>query len=162
VKTFYLFRHGQTYYSKNEIPYGTNEHTADILDEARPPIEQIGQFLSTVPIDTAFRSELRRCEQTAHIIESTVQFRFTPTPLCNEFMEDSFEAFYKRMQTLTEMLEKASGDGIAVCTHGAVIAALKKMLLGQEFGAHDLMYYPKTGVVVKVSEGKLLELDFNK
>lgn len=160
-QTFYLFRHGQTYYSKNVIPYGENELTASILPEAKPVITKMALFLNELSIDYATRSEFIRCKETTDIIEENANLKFTPDPLLNEFTEKEFELFSKRMEILVEKLKNLKEERIVICTHGAVVAALQKLLLGKPFRAHDLMYYPKTGVIVKIEGEKKSEVDFN-
>lgn len=162
MKTFYIFRHGQTYFSKNQIPYGENEHTAHILPEAREPIENIADYLKTLPVDHLYRSEFLRCQETAKIVESKTDFHFEPNPLFNEFTESDFEDFLKRMKELTTFLFSLPGTHIAVLSHGAVVAALQKLLVGQTFEAHELMYYPQTGVLVQISGSSVENIDFNK
>jgi broad specificity phosphatase PhoE len=162
MKTFYIFRHGQTYFSKSEIPYGENELTAHILPEARESIEKMGRFLASVNVDQAFRSEFLRCKETAQILESQKVTHFDPNPLFSEFVEPDFEVFLTRMEEAKRFLLSLSANTFALCTHGAVVAALQKLLLDESFHAHELMYYPKTGVVVKVSGGKVENIDFNQ
>lgn len=161
MKTYYIFRHGQTIYSKTETPYGENERTAEILPEAKPVIENIAKKLSTFPIEKCFRSEFLRCKQTSEIIEAISKIHFEPMPLLNEFVEDNFDLFEKRMEETVNKLESLSETHIALCTHGANVAGFKKLLLGQEFHSHDLMYYPKTGVILVIQDGKIEEIDCN-
>lgn len=161
MKTFYIFRHGQTYYSKNEIPYGENERTAHILPESRNSIEKIGEYLKSIPELVAYRSEFLRCQETAKIIESKNDFKFIQTPLLNEFTENEFPQFLARMKEARSFLLNLSAEHIAICTHGAVVAALQKLLVNQEFHAHELMYYPKTGVIVKVDGEHVTSIDLN-
>lgn len=161
MKTYYIFRHGETLFSKTEIPYGENELTAEILPEAKPVIENLAKKLSTFPIEKCFRSEFLRCKQTAEIIEASSHYHFEPMPLLNEFVEEDFDVFEKRMESTVTKLESLPENHIALCTHGANVAGFKKLLLGQEFHSHDLMYYPKTGVILVISEGKIEEIDCN-
>lgn len=162
MKTFYIFRHGQTYFSKNQIPYGDNEHTAHILPESRGPIENIAEYLKSLPLTELFRSEFLRCQETAKIIESKTDFHFESHPLFNEFTESDFSNFLQRMKDLTAFLQTETGDHIAICTHGAVVAALQKLLVGETFEAHELMYYPQTGVLVQISGTSVKNIDFNR
>lgn len=161
MKTYYIFRHGQTIFSKTETPYGDNEQTAEILPEAKPVIENLAKKLTTFKIEKCFRSEFLRCRQTADIIEANSPFHFEPEPLLNEFVEDDFDVFEKRMEKAVSKLESLSEKHIALCTHGANVAGFKKLLLGQKFHSHDLMYYPKTGVILVISNGSIQEVDCN-
>lgn len=161
-KTFYLFRHGETRFSKSDTPYGAHEHTAEILPEAVGAIERIAHYLKDRQIDYAIRSEFLRCRQTAAIIESLTNLSFISEPQLNEFTETQFDQFHKRMVKLATTLQEDHHQSFAICTHGAVIAALRRLLLGKTFHAHDLMYYPKTGQVLKVSEAKEEELSFRE
>lgn len=160
-KTFYLFRHGETYFSKNEIPYGTNERTAEILPEALKPTQKLADYLRTKSIEYAARSEYLRCEQTATIIEAEIGLHFEPNNQLNELHETDFNQFIDRMKNLSDMLLGLQAQHIAICTHGANVAALKKLLCQQPFHAKDLAFYPKTGVIVRIEEGTITEVDFN-
>jgi broad specificity phosphatase PhoE len=102
-----------------------------------------------------------RCQETAKIIESRSVFKFTQTPLLNEFTENEFPQFLARMKEARSFLLNLSAEHIAICTHGAVVAALQKLLVNQEFHAHELMYYPKTGVIVKVDGEHVTSIDLN-
>lgn len=161
-KVFYLFRHGQTYFSKNEIPYGTSEHTAEILPEAHAPTQKIAAYLKLQHVEYAARSEFLRCAQTAGIIEKEIGLHFEPEKLLNELSEKNFDQFIDRMKTLADMLFGLEAQHIALCTHGANVAAMKKLLCNQPFQLHDLRFYPKTGVVVRIEEGTITEVDFNE
>ena len=161
MKSIYLFRHGETYFSKNEVPYGENELTAHILPESHTSIEKIGEYLKIQSIELALRSEFLRCQETAEIIEKSTSMHFEANSLLNEFTETEFDEFKQRMEKLTEFLMASEKQHIALCTHGAVIAALKRLLLKKEFVAHHLMYYPKTGEVLKIKGEKIEEINFN-
>ncbi len=160
-KTYYIFRHGETYYSKNVIPYGENELTAEILPEAKITTQKLAIQLQKFQIEKAFRSEFLRCRQTVEIIETNSSLKFEAEPLLNEFTESSFDVFEERMETVIQKLESLAETHIALCTHGANVAGFKKLLTGHEFTSHDLMYYPKTGVILVISEGVISEIDCN-
>lgn len=164
MSTFYLFRHGATHFSKNKIPYGDFEHSAEVLPEAIPSIEKIAKYLDASGVHIAQRSEFLRCAQTAKIIEDNSEIRFTPNPLLNEFTEYDFHTFKDRMVKLSAELTHVSDRSFALCTHGAVIAALKRILLfGQQaFQVQHLVFYPKTGVILKINDGQVEEVDFNE
>lgn len=161
-KTFYIFRHGETYFSKTETPYGEHELTAEILPEAVPSLNQLAQKLSEYPITYAARSEFLRCKQTTEIIQKQTHLQFEAEPLLNEFTESSFDVFEERMEAVISQLEQRSDQHIALCTHGANVAGFKKLLLETEFTSHDLMYYPKTGVLLVISEKGIETIDCNK
>ena len=158
--TLNIFRHGETYQSKFNVVYGAEELTAEVLPEAVPTVERIGEYLKSVPTEANFTSEYLRCRQTAEIIESVSGKKFQSTPLLNEFVAGQFSDLQDRGLKFLEMVEDKRFDQVVVCTHGAVMACLKHLVMEGDFLERDLFDYPATGVVWEISKEGLTEKNF--
>lgn len=156
--TLYLFRHGLTYFSKNHIPYGDQEETAQILPEGIPVIEKVGNYLKGVDAHSFMTSPLLRCIQTSTIIGKIIGKTATPNPLCIEYISESFDDLRARMVRLSENIREVEGP-LLICTHGAVLSGLKHTLVNGEFNEEDLLDYPKSGVILKIEDNKLTTID---
>ncbi|MGH7246386.1 MAG: phosphoglycerate mutase family protein [Candidatus Levyibacteriota bacterium] len=159
MKTIYIFRHAKSVEDGQE--YGEKILTADILPHAKEPIEKMGIYLKTVLIDTAFCSEVKRCRQTANIVSGKTGIQFITDKRINEYYLEQFGDFRKRVQSFFKDLEKMKEETILICTHGAVIAGLTHLLLEGTFENFQLLDFPNPGVLIKITEKKLEEIDFN-
>jgi len=148
---FFIFRHGLA--TRSTTGYGDQVLTATLLDEGIPAIEHLAQFLVDIPSDFQFSSELPRCRQTAEIVTKATHKAFTFDARLNEYHQESFAKFTERVDDfLEEVVEKADRlchqrdcttqpATIWICTHGAVIACLKYLLLqGHHTQEHELEY----------------------
>jgi len=160
-KTFYIVRHGETFASKNNVDYGEMQFSAEILDEGLPAIRKIGEFLKSVNNSKNYTSELLRCRQTSNIIYQISGKIFQPLDLLNEYLEPDFKTFKKRIQKLILTLEMDENEIFILCTHGAVISALKYLLTKRKYEIENLLDYPRTGTVLIIKNGKDKLMDFN-
>ncbi len=158
-KTFYLFRHALA--TKSLFGYGDKIVTAEILKEAIPPIERMADFLKTVPSDFNACSEFTRCRQTAAIVTKKTGKQFTLDKRLNEYYDESFGDLRDRVKDFVEDMQTAKHTSILICTHGAVVAAIKNLILKNTFGILKLYDYPKTGVLLIIKGGRVEEIDFN-
>lgn len=155
----FLFRHGETMQSLNALEYGAAEHTAEILPEAVPVVRKMAEFLTNQKINAWFVSEYLRCQQTAKIIAETTKVDFTTTPLLNEFVSGQFEDLNNRAQRFVDLILQNQFD-VAVCTHGAVIAALSQLLMHEKFTSDKLFDYPPCGVLWEIEDKTVTAFDF--
>lgn len=158
-KTFYLFRHALA--TKSLFGYGDKIVTAQILPEGIPPIKRMAKFLKTIPTDFNVRSEFIRCRQTAAIVTKIAGNQFITDKRLNEYNEESFSNLRNRVKEFLQDMKKSNYKNILICTHGAVIAATKNLLLKNRFGLLNLYDYPKTGVLLIIKDEKIAEIDFN-
>lgn len=158
---YYIFRHGETYASKNNVDYGLTQYSAEILPEGIGAVRLIGEYLKSVSSDKNLTSELLRCVQTSNIIAKISGKKFEKYPLLNEYLENSFSEFRARVKRLVEEFETESGRTYLLCTHGAVISALKYLLTEGKYEEQNLMDYPKTGTLLIITENQVDLLDFN-
>lgn len=159
-KTFYIFRHGLS--TKSLFGYGDKIVTAELLPEGRPPIEKMAKYLKKINTDFNVRSEFIRCQQTAEVVTKETNKQFLTDKRLNEYNEESFTELRSRAKKFLQDIEKSECKNILICTHGAVIAALKNLILKDKFTIFQLYDYPKTGVLIKIKDNKIEEFDFNE
>lgn len=161
TKNFFLFRHGITFASEDDTPYGEAILTAPMLSQGIPAVTRLGKYLKNIETDFNLSSPLLRCQQTVEIItkESGKVFEFEERVI--EYYKETFEQFRERIANYLKVLEESSHQNILICTHGAVIAGFKHLLLEGKFEENpDLHDYPKTGVLLNIREGKIEEISF--
>lgn len=158
--TLYLFRHGLA--TLNPNGYGDQIVTAELLPEGLEAVTRLAEFLKTQPYDSGFRSEFKRCQQTASKVTQITGRGFTPDPRLNEFHLESFEQYQTRVESWWRWLEQQSYQHVWVCTHGAVAACLKNLMMKGFFELDDRLDYPSTGELWIIDQGKLEYHDFNQ
>ena len=162
VKNYYLFRHGQTFFSKFQIPYGKHNLNAKILPEGKASLLRIGEFLKGVCSDCNISSEFLRCKQSVKIIEEISGKDFVFDPRLNEYYKVNFDDFKKRIANFLEEINKdPKNETVVICTHGAVIAGLKHLITEGQFNIREILDYPSTGVLLCIENKKIEERNFN-
>jgi broad specificity phosphatase PhoE len=161
MTTFYIFRHGETFVTRDKKRwYGRKVFSAQILEEGKPIIKKMGIYLKNVPSDQNFCSPYKRCRQTAEIITYATQKEFVYDKRLGEFLWEPLGYFKRRLKSFLKMVEKNNYQNVFVCTHGAVIPALIKLIQGKDFNETDLAK-PNPGVLFIV-EGKAVKaINFN-
>ena len=160
----YIFRHGMTLQSKNNVPYTPeNYKTSPLLDEGIPVIEKIGNYLKDIKTDVNYTSPILRCTQTAEIISEISGKIFLPNDLLTEYGQwvESFEDLRARANKFIEYLNTQQVEFSAICTHGGVISALKYLLVYKKYKPVNLTDYPLPGVITIIENTKFEEVDFN-
>jgi broad specificity phosphatase PhoE len=161
---FYIFRHGETYFSKLDIPYGDMIESAEILPEALPVIEKLAKYFQNIDTDTNFASPFVRCRQTVEIIEKIAGKKFVYEDKLKDWNlgKESLEKMILRIKDFYEKLMKKNYKSVAICTHGYPINALIALATKGEATNSDLYNYPRTGVLIIIKNKKKDYLDFNK
>lgn len=167
-KTLYLFRHGDTFVTKGQrlwyyptflpetaFSYGAKVFSASILDEAKPTIQKLSEYLKDIPTDFNASSQFRRCRQTVQIVEKETKKEFIFDKRLNEFVFETPWRFRYRVRSFINDLKAKDYDSVAICTHGAVLALIASILTGQKVG------FPKPGVLVIIKNGQITYKDFN-
>ncbi len=158
--TYYIFRHGMAI-RPNES-YGSRVLTAELLPEGIPPIERLARYLLHVPSDYNACSEVLRCRQTAGIVTETTGKQFIIDPRLREYHQETFDQLSARVQEFATELETSSYQNALICTHGAVIAALKHYLTEGIFDRRHETDYVQTGQMLVIHDDGTTEvLDFN-
>lgn len=168
AKTFYLFRHGDTFVTRGQrlwyyptflpetaFSYGAKVFSASILDEAKPTIKKLAECLAKIPTQYNASSQFRRCRQTVQIVEKIAQKEFIFDKRLNELVFETPWAFRYRVQRFLKELAKKDVQSVAICTHGAVLALIATILTGQKVG------FPKPGVLVIIKGTNITYKDFN-
>ncbi len=159
AKTYYIFRHGQTFFTKYHINYGWKVFTASILNDSKPALKRMGQYLSTKQIDLAYRSPLKRCHQTTDIITDESKYEFQSDLRLTEIFLEFHWQVRRRAKNFLDSIAETDAENIAICTHGAVITELMKLLSNHK---SRFLEYPQPGVLIIIKEGKVELINFNK
>ena len=158
---YYIFRHGDTFYTKNRQPYPEDNFSVEILAEGIPALEKIGAFLKDISSDFNVSSEYLRCQQSNKIVSQISGLKFEKDARLNEFSHEVFDNLVKRLESFVDEVEKNKYQTIVICTHGAVIAGLKNILMGSEYEKSEMVDYPRPGVLTIIEDKKIEEIDFN-
>lgn len=162
MKTYYIFRHGETFVTAgNKWGYGLRVLSAPILESGKPALRRMGEFFKDIPSDLNVQSPLKRCQQTAAIVTDITGKKFVTDRRINEFLIETFGHFRHRIKSFVDQIEDSDHQTILICTHGAVIAGLVSYLTKGNFPASDLSDYPPPGIVIKIEGKKIEEFDFN-
>lgn len=158
---YYIFRHGQTYATWNQVPYADTIYSADIIPEGFEAIKKIGGYLKNVESDKNFSSEFKRCRETVEIISNITEKRFEFDKRINEDVEGDKNVFINRVKSFIEETKTKCYQNIIICTHGAVISAIKYLVLTGKLENFQLADFPPPGVLLIIRGKTLEELDFN-
>lgn len=159
---YYIFRHGETFYSKNRQSYPEDNFLVEILPEEIPVLEKLAIYLKNISSDYNVSSEYFRCQQSIKIVSEISRLHFENDSRLNEFNHETFEELVKRLENFVKDIEEKNYSTVIICSHGAVIAGLKNILTGSEFESRELINYPKTGILTCIEDKKIEEVDFNK
>lgn len=171
-KTYYIFRHGQTFATKAGSGYGLKIFSAPILPEAIPPLENMAKYLRKVRESSNFSSPVRRCRETVDIIRKKTgkeflfderlreYFIFNRTS-SNPLFIETFGTLRSRIQSFIDHTKQVEAKNILICTHGALIAGLANLLTNGEFVRTDVNEYPSPGILLIINDEKIKQLDFN-
>lgn len=148
MTTWYLFRHALATHGKSG--YGDTILTATILPEGIPPIERMAEHIKQLPETLNWSSEFMRCVQTTNIITKITGRKFMTDARLNEYYHESFEVFSERVRFWYNEIIASHPSAVLVCTHGAVIAGLKHLILEGEFLESQTLDYPKCGELLSL------------
>jgi broad specificity phosphatase PhoE len=159
---YYIFRHGETYFSKNEILYGDAVESAEILPEGIPTIKKLADYLKDIKTDINFTSPYLRCRQTTEIISKETGWKFNVDQRLHDLNRqiETVSDMIKRVQNFWEELEQTNHQKVAICTHGYPISALIQLNTKGFVSEPMLNNYPKTGVLTIVKDKKVEPVDF--
>lgn len=167
VTDFYIFRHGDTERTNNllfKFLIGIKDsRNLKILPKAVPALKKIGEFLKNIPTNENFRSPYLRCEESAQIVSEYSKKKFIVDNRIREFEAngEKFSDFYKRVSSFLNDVQKKNYPAVSICTHGAVIAALKYMIIYGSFHHFQVFDYPSPGEVLIIKDKKVERIDFN-
>lgn len=164
MKTFYIFRHAETYFSKNNINYGDKTETAPILEEGIPTIKRLAEYLQNIKTDANFSSTYLRCRQTVEIVSSITQKEFTFDENLRDYYtkNETIEDVVGRIKTFYDSLRTNSFKSVAICTHGYPIAMLTDFITKGKFDMNNLGNYPQPGILTVIKKKEVELVDFNR
>lgn len=161
----YIFRHGDTVVSKNPLSiviHHTDTHSLPILPDGKEALKKEGEFLKKIKTDANFCSPYLRCRESSKIVEKASGKHFKIDNRLSEFEgRQSFNSFRKRVKEFLDECEKKKYSSISVCTHGAVIAAIKHLEKDNKFYFFQIFDYPRPGVLTVIKNGVITKKDFN-
>ena len=156
---WYLFRHGLA--TLDPDGYGDKILTAELLPESIPIVRQMAKYLKDIDGGLWMRSEILRCKQTADIITEITAKKFVPDARLKEFYHETFPHLKNRVKGFVEYINEKNPDKVILCTHGAVIAAIRHLLFDGEFSESNLVDYPQCGQILEINQDKITVTDFN-
>lgn len=159
---FFIFRHGLA--TLSTAGYGDQVYSAPLLDQGIPSIDRLATYLQTQPCDVGYSSEVLRCRQTAEIVTRFTGKQFQFDKRLNEYHQEEFTAFVARVTDFLNTLPPAASSApqsVWICTHGAVIAALKHLLLDGIFTQDQELDYTKPGEILEIVDGQIQVHSFN-
>jgi broad specificity phosphatase PhoE len=153
----YLFRHGLATLSPQG--YGPDNLTVSVLPEGLVAVSALAEFMATVPVHNIFTSPYHRCQQTAGVVGKKLQLSPTVWPLAGEYLPPDWPGFAARMEDLVELLMVARRP-LALCTHGAVIAALSHLLTNRPVTEWDQWDFPPPAGLRIIQNNTIQQLAF--
>ncbi len=159
--TYYIFRHGETFATKRWNGfYGWRVFTAPILEEEKPMLYRLAEFMKDHPTDYNASSQILRCRQTSGIVSEVTGKEFVYDRRLREFFFESFGQLRRRVRSFLNDVEAKKYTHVAICTHGAVIAELAMELLAHSAEVPIKRVFPQPGELYIIKDGKLEKKNF--
>jgi broad specificity phosphatase PhoE len=170
MTTYYIFRHGNT---KNTEGIGSLKHLTTngggpvnlpILPKSKYALENIGKYLVKIPTDANFTSPYLRCQESSKIVSNVSEKKFIVDGRIRELTRSisGFAGFKSRVKEFLEEIETKKYSSVLICTHGAVIAAIKHLVTRGKFNYFQGMDFPPPGNLMIIKGKKVEIINFNK
>lgn len=149
----YLFRHGETYYSKHKIPYGKEVESAGIIPEGVSQIKEIAVKLNKEGVKIIYSSPIKRCAQTAELIQKEVSaikvifYQGLEEEKVTRGLE-SLKELTQRIETFLSEIKDSGLKKVGVCSHGWPLAVMISLLKKGTVNKFDLLNYPECGELI--------------
>jgi broad specificity phosphatase PhoE len=75
---------------------------------------------------------------------------------------ESFSSLFRRVRGFLDEIDEKKYSAVSVCTHGAVIAAIKHLKTSGRFFFFQIIDYPKPGILTIIKNGEANTINFNK
>ena len=165
--TFYIFRHGDTVNTggiKRLWRNGGGPRNLPILQKSKYALGEMGKYLKDIPTDANFTSPYLRCRQSSEIVREFSGKKFVTDERIRELRDDihGFVHFKKRVKEFLKEIEDKGYKSVAICTHGAVIAAIKHLVIDGKFFYFQGIDFPSPGKLMVIEDKKVKILNFNK
>ncbi|MGA3291548.1 MAG: histidine phosphatase family protein [Candidatus Microgenomates bacterium] len=165
---FYIFRHGDTVETDNLLIkiFGRkrDSHGLSILPKGLPALKRIGKYLKNIPIDANFCSPYLRCIESIKIVGNSANKKYQFDERIRE-LENGNEKlidFHKRIDNFLDEIYTKKYSAVLICTHGAVIAAIKYLITRGNFSFLQLIDFPKPGNLIIIKNKKVYTINFNQ
>ncbi|MBE2271498.1 MAG: histidine phosphatase family protein [Anaerolinea sp.] len=149
---WFIFRHGLA--TRSKTGYGDQILTAEVLPEGIPPVRTLAAHLRDKPYDFGACSELIRCQQTAGIVTEITGRTFVTDGRLNEQIKESYDSVRARVRDFVTEIGASPHEHVWICTHGAIIAALKHYLTKGDESRINEMDYIQPGELLVIKEGQ--------
>lgn len=160
-KTYYIFRHGLTQAVKQNRWYWTSIYSARIIEEGKPSIIRLAEYMKNIDSDFNVASPFKRCQQTAGIVTEITGKTFATDKRIGEYAFELPWTFKRRILRFIADMEKSEQKTIVICTHAIVIEMLIQYFSNGHVSLRHRLKAPLTGVLTKVQDKKVTEKDFN-
>lgn len=151
---WYLFRHGQTFFTKFNIPYGPFVRIAPLLPEGKKQAEKVAENLLDKNIEILYSSPYPRCRQTAQIVSQKIHLPIIyDERLKEQQMTSGRETLAEASQKLAEFINEVKvkkHQTVALCSHGWPLAIIINLLKKGQVTRGDLDKHPKPGEIVEI------------
>jgi broad specificity phosphatase PhoE len=164
---FYIFRHGDTKDSGSLLAkifgHRGDSRIFPILSEGMPALEKIGRFLKNISTDANFYSPYLRCIDSANIVGVIANKKYKSDERIQELEKngEKFIDFKKRVSDFLIEIDKKNYSAVSICTHGAVIAAIKHLKTRGKFFFFQVWDFPAPGNMTIIKNDKVSLVNFN-
>ena len=164
---FYIFRHGDTVRTGSIVikffGYIRDSHHIKILPKAVPALERVGKFLKDIHTDINFRSPYLRCDESTKIVGTISGKKYLVDDRIRELEHngESFSSFKGRVNSFLSEIQEKNYSAVSICTHGAVMAAIKHLTTTGSFHFYQVFDYPPPGQMIIIKNRKLSQINFN-
>ena len=160
-KTYYIFRHGLTLAVKRKRWYWQTLYSAQIVEEGKPSIERLAEYMKYVKADYYVCSPFIRCKQTATIVSKATGKKFVTDKRIGEYVFEFPWNFKKRILRFITDMEASDYKTIVICTHSIAIEMLIQFVTNGKLRFSHRLTAPLTGVLTIIKDGKITEKNFN-
>lgn len=160
-KTYYIFRHGETFATLGKRWYWNKIYSAPILEEGKPSIIRLAEYLKKIPSDYNVSSPYLRCRQTTEMITGITKKKFVLDVRIREYAFELPWLFKKRILRFINDMENSNHEVIMICTHAIVIESLIQYLLNGHISMRERLIAPLPGVLTVIKDNKISEINFN-
>ncbi len=160
-KTYYIFRHGQTTATLNKRWYWAKFYSAKILDEGKPSIIKLAEYLKQVKTDFNVCSPFLRCRQTAEIVSEVTGKVFVFDSRIKEYSLELPWTFKRRLLNFVKDMETSKHTKILICTHAIDIEMLIQYLQNGRIHLWERVTAPLPGVLTIITNKKSTVVNFN-
>ncbi len=157
---WYVFRHGETFYTRDGVNYGDKQLTISILDEGVPALMRMGEYLKKENISEWYSSPFKRCVDSMKVVKEVAGGGYKTDERMGEFYKKDWGQFVEGIREFLGEIEKKGIEKVGVCTHGAVLAGIRHLLIEGVFEREQMHEHPDPGVLWIIEKGKLEKISF--